>query len=152
MYSINDIDSKYIDSYLKEILNNKNFLLIKNFTHHGKVSTYDHCIHVAAMSLKINNFFNLNSRIDVLLKASVLHDFILYDWHNNNSKKLHGFTHAKEAATNAKMNFNVNQDILQIIESHMWPLNITKIPKSKEAIIVCIADKYCALLETLFLR
>ena len=50
------------------------------------------------------------------------------------------------------MNFNVNQDILQIIESHMWPLNITKIPKSKEAIIVCIADKYCALLETLFLR
>ena len=152
MYSINDIDSKYIDSYLKEILNNKNFLLIKNFTHHGKVSTYDHCIHVAAMSLKINNFFHLNSRIDVLLKASVLHDFLLYDWHNNNAKKLHGFTHAKEAATNAKMNFNVNKDILQIIESHMWPLNITKIPKSKEAIIVCIADKYCALLETLFLR
>ena len=51
-----------------------------------------------------------------------------------------------------KKYFNVSNDISKNIESHMWPLNITKIPMTKEAIIVCLADKYCAIIETLFLR
>ena len=39
-----------------------------------------------------------------------------------------------------------------IIVSHMWPLNITKVPKSREALILCVADKCIALRETLFER
>ena len=39
-----------------------------------------------------------------------------------------------------------------MILSHMWPLNITKVPKSKEALILCVADKCIALKETLARR
>ena len=40
----------------------------------------------------------------------------------------------------------------QIIESHMWPLNISRIPHSREAWIVCVADKCVSLYETVFRR
>ena len=38
---------------------------------------------------------------------------------------------------------------LKIIETHMWPLTITKVPRSKEAFLVCFVDKIMALAETL---
>ena len=43
---------------------------------------------------------------------------------------------------------NVNNEVIKIIQSHMWPLTITKVPISREAIIVCIVDKIMAIIET----
>lgn len=44
---------------------------------------------------------------------------------------------------------DINENVENIIESHMFPLTITKIPKSKEAFIVSLADKICAVKENL---
>ena len=34
----------------------------------------------------------------------------------------------------------------------MWPLTFRHLPTCREAIIVCFADKYCAVLESMFQR
>jgi uncharacterized protein len=57
------------------------------------------------------------------------------------------FSHPIVAMHNAEKYFDLDNKVLNIIESHMFPLTITHVPKSKEAIIVCFVDKYCAIRE-----
>lgn len=126
---------------------------MKEFIQHGKITTYEHCMKVTETCFKWNRKFRLKAREDVLVEAAILHDFYLYDWHeDSDDHRLHGFFHPKKAANNAKKYFNVKHKTAKAIESHMWPLTITKIPTSREAWILCLADKYCALKETLFER
>ena len=121
---------------------------MKEFVQHNNVNTYRHCFNVLRVSLKINEFLKLNSDLDTLILGAFLHDFYLYDWHDKDMcKKLHGFVHPKIAADNSEKFFNINEDVKTVIIRHMWPLTITKIPNTKEAIVVCIADKICSLME-----
>ena len=46
----------------------------------------------------------------------------------------------------------VKSNAKKVIESHMWPLTLRAFPGSREAAIVCFADKYCSAWETLFMR
>ena len=57
--------------------------------------------------------------------------------------KLHGFRHPLIASINARKYYDINEDERIIIESHMWPLTITKFPKTIEAKIICLIDKCC---------
>lgn len=34
----------------------------------------------------------------------------------------------------------------------MWPLTFRHVPTCREAVIVCLADKYCTVLESMFQR
>jgi uncharacterized protein len=34
----------------------------------------------------------------------------------------------------------------------MWPLTFRHVPTCREAVIVCLADKYCAVVESMFQR
>ena len=106
------------------------------------------------LSFKIDRCLSLQSDLKVLLVGAMLHDFYLYDWHNadRGEHRLHGFRHAKAAAVNAKKYFNVEDKTAQVIISHMWPLNPIRIPRSKEAWIVCAADKCVSVYEVLFKR
>ena len=65
---------------------------------------------------------------------------------------MHGFTHAKKASENAKELIEVDEKTCKAIESHMWPLTLSSVPLSKEAWLLCIADKICATKETVFRR
>lgn len=126
---------------------------MEEFTQHGNTNTFEHCKQVADCSYKIDSFLSAKSDLKVLLTGAMLHDFFLYDWHEDDgSAGLHGFTHAAIASDNAKKYFNVDEKTSHVIQSHMWPLNITNIPRTREAWIVCMADKYVSLRETLFRR
>ncbi len=123
---------------------------MKNYIQHGKTNTYDHCMSVAKASMRLDKFLNSKSDKESLLKGAFLHDLYLYDWHDKNShKKLHGYHHADSAIRNAKKHFGLSEKEEDIIFSHMWPLNLPRIPKRREAWIVCMADKYVSIKETL---
>ena len=127
---------------------------MKSYIQHGSVTTCEHCENVALLSYDINRLLCLNADLQVLLTGAMLHDFYLYDWHNEDGGEhhFHGFTHAKTACDNAKRYFAIDEATSHVIYSHMWPLNPGRIPMSREAWIVCIADKCVSLYETLFRR
>ena len=85
-----------------------------------------------------------------LIRGALLHDLYLYDWHHKEAFHCwHGFIHAKTANHNASLYYATNVLEKQIILSHMWPLNFTSVPKTKEAILVCSVDKISSLCESL---
>lgn len=113
----------------------------KNYIRHGSISVYAHCVNVARMSV----------RMDALVIGALLHDYFLYDWHDGEGRHLHGFTHPECAFRNAEKDYTLSPRVENIIVRHMFPL--TPIPPTcTEAWIVCIADKICAIEETLFNR
>ncbi|MCR5703125.1 MAG: HD domain-containing protein [Eubacterium sp.] len=126
---------------------------MKQYVQHGSISTYEHCLKVTEVSFLMNRRLHLKSDEEKLVSAAMLHDFYLYDWHEPSEEhRLHGFFHPHKAAVNAKKYFDLGEKECQAIESHMWPLTLSKIPTSREGWILCLADKYCAFMETFFQR
>lgn len=139
------------ENLIKELSEDPRAKQMKNYIQHGKVTTYDHCHRVARLSYNINKLFNIKADKKKLVRGAFLHDYFLYDWHCWNGH-LHGFSHAGEACRNAKRDFGLSETEENIIESHMWPLNLFSVPKCREAWVVCLADKICSLQETFSLR
>ena len=88
-----------------------------------------------------------------VVRGAFLHDFYLYDWHQNAYiGRLHGLHHPAIALQNAMERYTLTRTERNIIESHMWPLTFFTVPKCREAFIVCIADKICSSYETILRR
>lgn len=142
-------DKRQIRQILKNYLSREEVQSMQGFVQHGKTSTYAHCINVVKLSYWLNKKFHLKADESSLLIGALLHDFYLYDWHEKSDwHKWHGFSHPFRAAGNAHRIFQIGKRERQIIESHMWPLTLRHVPRSREAAIVCIADKCCSLYET----
>lgn len=136
------------NSNLKDLIKHTEVQRMKKYIQHGTTSTYEHCMSVAKASYKLDRFLHARSDRKALLKGAFLHDFYLYDWHIKGScEGLHGYHHADSALANAKKHFDISKKEEDIIYSHMWPLNITRIPRRREAWIVCMADKYISIKE-----
>ena len=132
---------------------------MREFIQHGDVTTYQHCKNVVVVSCWINRRFHLGADETALAVGGFLHDFYLYDWHKTSSFhglrrlfEMHGFSHPGSACVNAKRYFQITKKEQNIIQSHMWPLTFRHVPTCREAVIVCLADKYCAVVESMFRR
>lgn len=115
--------------------------------HHGN-NTFQHCDNVARFSFYLAQ--KLGWRVDEasLATGAMLHDYYLYCTRDMTiSSYRHGVGHPVTALENASQIWDLNDKERNIILSHMWPLTITKIPRSKEAFLVTLADKYCAMRE-----
>lgn len=118
------------------------------YTQHGKISTYRHCKSVAELSCRLSEALHLPVDHRALVRGAFLHDYFLYDWHGYRGRPLHGFAHPGIALENARRDFDLTAKEENIIASHMWPLLPGKLPRSPEAVLVCLADKICSLRET----
>lgn len=146
-------DDNRLKMFLRQYEENIHVQEMKKYKQHGMVSTYEHCRNVARVSFWINRKFRLCADERVLAIGAFLHDFYLYDWHTpEDYHRLHGFSHAETARRNAVKYFKIEPKIQTIIKCHMWPLNITCVPVNREAVIVCAADKFCSLVETVWQR
>ena len=129
--------------------------LTRTYIQHGSVTVYDHVCAVARTSLAMADALaRIGIRVDrqSLLRGALLHDYFLYDWHDKDpSHRLHGFRHPFFALARAEEDFDLTPRERNIIVRHMFPL-VPIPPTCREAWIVCIADKVCALRETVLMR
>ena len=119
---------------------------------HGTTTVLKHSRNVAYGSLivakKLEKKLNMSFDYNTLVTGAFLHDFFIYDWHTKEKgHRLHGYTHPKTASRNAEKICNVDESVCKVIKSHMWPLTITRVPKTREAFLVCMADKIMATKE-----
>jgi uncharacterized protein len=89
--------------------------------------------------------------MESLVRAALLHDFFLYDWHTPDKMwSLHGWTHPVRAVENGRKYFAISDKEASLIRTHMWPWTLLHPPVCREGWIICLADKLCSAGETLF--
>lgn len=140
---------KYLQfrSCVSDLIDSDAVRKMNEYIQHSDVTTLEHCVYVAYISFLICRFFGFNSY--AAARGGLLHDLFLYDWHYENpSNGPHGFTHPTTALKNANHYFELSEMEQDIIKKHMWPLTV-KLPRYKESLVVCGADKFCAVAETL---
>lgn len=132
---------------VSDLLDNELVMKMKEFTHHGSTTCFQHCLNVSYYNYRICRLFSWNTR--AAARAGLLHDLFLYDWHTYKPAKgerLHGFTHAKCALNNVMENFEITELEKDIIVKHMFPLNLA-LPRYRETVVIILVDKYCGLIE-----
>ena len=145
---LTDEEERVFREIIEPIATDPKALEMKKYTQHSHISTYDHCMDVARHCFYYVRRHRMKVDEKSLIIAAFLHDYYLYDWHTHGDK-LHGYHHAKIAMANARRDFQITELEGEIIKSHMWPLNLTQLPSTKEALLLCMVDKFCSARETL---
>lgn len=137
----------YFDYLVKDIINNEEFLKIKDIPHHNTTDRYSHSLSVSYYAYRISKLFNVDVRS--VARAGLLHDFyfeIPYECKNKERIKLLTKEHPQIAYKNSKKNFEINIIEEDAIKSHMYPLNLS-LPRYKESWIVSLSDKFVSFKE-----
>ena len=129
-------DIEYME-IVSEILKNREFNKLKDFTHH-KTTRMEHSKRVAYLSYRICKKLNLD--YVSAARGGLLHDFFLNKYNTKNSRKLL-ISHPSIALNNAKKHFVLSDKEKNIIKCHMFPVSISVFPKYRESVVVSLVDK-----------
>lgn len=117
------------------------------FMQHGTTTTLQHCVAVAYVSFLLAKGLRIRFDREALVEGALLHDYFLYDWHDGAKwHKWHGFRHPGFALKNAERDFTLSDKARGVIRTHMFPF-VPIPPKSREGLLVSIADKVCTVKE-----
>lgn len=120
----------------------------KSAIQHGATTVWEHSLSVANACASLAQALPLGIRMRPLVRAALLHDYFLYDWHDRTaSRPNHATRHGSYARANAERDFAISEHEGDIIESHMFPL--ARMPRTREAWVVCLVDKIIAFQEVL---
>ena len=140
-----------VHRYGGDILGSQGMLLSQSFRQHGDVSVALHCFFAAVVCVRLARALALRVDTRALVRGALLHDYFLYDWHDPDpSHRLHGFRHAGFALRNAGRDFSLGPIERNMIASHMFPMNFV-LPRFRESLLLCLADKICSFCETFHL-
>ena len=145
--TIDEIQKKELEDIYQSFLHDERILLMKNISMHRGSNCYIHSFKVAKLAIK-RALRHKRGNLHIILLGAILHDYYLYDWRDDKSKmRYHMRSHPYVAAENAARDFGIHAPIKKVIQSHMWPVNFTDFPKTKEARIISNADKTIYLKE-----
>ena len=128
----------------------KNPVLVNlyNTPQHRTSNTYRHVCLVTRLCLYHAIRKNLDYDYVSLTRGAFLHDLFFYNWRIDKEGRKHHLTrHPETAINNAKKYFELNDTEIDIIRNHMWPITITKFPKTKEGRLVMMMDKKATMIE-----
>ena len=133
---------------LEEVCKTSRILESHCYIQHGTTSVFRHSVSVAYLSYYLAQKMHAPVDTHSLIRGALLHDYFLYDWHEKRKgHHFHGFTHPGTALRNAEKEYELGDIERNIIARHMFPLTVVP-PMCREAWLVCLADKYCAVKET----
>ena len=141
-------DKEYLE-IVKDIINNENFLKIKNYKHHGD-NRLNHVLRVSYMAYNKAKKKKLNYKETA--RGALLHDF----FYVNNQKldfktRLYVLKHHPEFALDiANYYFNLTNLEQDIIVSHMYRLNPNHKPKYEESRLVSKIDKIVSIYDRIY--
>lgn len=138
-----EISPDYL-AQVQYIFADKEFLSLSEFVHHQWTNRLMHSINVSYLSWMIARKLGCDER--TAARAGLLHDFCPYDFRKATPTGEHqAFFHPKAAASNSVRKFGISEREETAILTHMFPLG--PVPKNKEAWIITLADKICAVME-----
>ncbi len=138
--------------YARDILASPGMRLGRLHPQHGRVSVLQHSLAVALMCVKLARGLRLRVDEQALVRGALLHDYFLYDWHERDAAhRWHGFRHPATALKNAERDFRLGDTERDMIAHHMFPL-VPVPPRRRESVLLCVADKLCAIRETVLRR
>lgn len=136
--------------YGEDIIESPGMQSEKRYFQHGGTTTFEHSVGVAERAVRLANMFGLNVDMRSLVTSALLHDYFLYDWHDDEEwHRMHGFTHGRIACMNALRDYGesvVNEVVADSLINHMYPLTNVA-PRYTEGWLVSISDKWCATTE-----
>lgn len=127
---------------------------LKRYPNHNISNLFDHSSRVALCAYDMSRRLHISVDGTSLAKGAMLHDFYLYQARGNKEigTRAHWFGHPVTALRNAEKEFQLTELEKNIITSHMWPLTFLHFPRSREALLVSLADKICACGELVLKR
>ena len=133
---------------LNKLLEDPRIIRLCTFPQHHGSNTLVHCIAVAKRSFALAEKFGWDIDERELARGAMLHDYYQYDIKEEGlSAYKHGTSHPEIAMKKADKDFHLTEKEKNIIRGHMWPLTLAHPPKSREAILVSLADKEIATRE-----
>ena len=148
MNKITDENRQELEELYQSFLNNLLILKMKEIPMHRGSNCYIHSFKVCKLVIKKALKSKKEYHYKALIISSILHDYYLYDWRKHSElRKKHGKNHPLIAEENARRDFDIDEEISNIIKTHMWPLTPKLYPKSREAKLVNYVDDVIATRE-----
>ena len=132
------------------LLDSREVSSMQQWRHHFSITCYEHSLFVSYVAFRLARYFGWDFR--AAARAGLLHDLYLYDpadpaAHPGNQC----LDHPEFALRNAQaLCPDLSDKESNAIVSHMFPLAV-HLPRCREALVVNMADKFCATVEVIHL-